>query len=100
MSGGIQRLREEPDVIRKGALDKGEDARIVDRALEVDARRRRLLAEGDRLKAERNSVSKRIGEVLRAGAKPDSPEVVDLKRISTAAGARIEEIDRELAAVE
>ena len=38
MSVGLQRLREEPDVIRKGAIDKGEDPALVDRALR--ARRR------------------------------------------------------------
>ena len=37
MSVGLQRLREEPEVIRQGALDKGEDASLVDAAL--DARR-------------------------------------------------------------
>ena len=47
MSVGVQRLREEPDRIRQGAIDKREDPAIVDRALEVDARRRRLQAESD-----------------------------------------------------
>ncbi len=43
MSVGLQRLRDEPDVIRKGAIDKGEDPALVDAALELDARRRQLL---------------------------------------------------------
>ena len=33
MSVGLQRLREEPDAIRKGAIDKGEDPALVDAAL-------------------------------------------------------------------
>ena len=70
MSVGVQRLREEPDRIRQGAIDKREDPSIVDRALEVDARRRRLQAESDRLKAERNAASKRVGEAIRGGATP------------------------------
>jgi seryl-tRNA synthetase len=100
VSVGAQRLREEPDVIRQGAIDKGEDPSVVDRALEADARRRILLAEGDRLKAVRNAASKRIGEALRAGARPNSPEVADLKRTSTEAGVRIDEIDHDLASAE
>jgi seryl-tRNA synthetase len=100
MSVGLQRLREEPDVIRKGAIDKGEDPAIIDRALEQDARRRQLLGEGDRLKAERNAASKKIGEAIKGGASPDGPEVADLKAASTAAGERISEIDAELATVE
>ncbi|HET9522425.1 MAG TPA: hypothetical protein VFO73_15360, partial [Candidatus Limnocylindrales bacterium] len=100
MSVGLQRLREEPDVIRKGAIDKGEDPAIIDRALEQDARRRALLGEGDRLKAERNAASKQIGETIKGGASPNGPEVADLKAKSTAAGKRITAIDAELATVE
>ena len=100
MSVGLQRLRDEPGVIRKGAIDKGEDPSLVDRALEADARRRELLAEGDALKAERNTASKRIGDAIRNGAKPDGPEVADLKARSVAAGERITAIDADLAGVE
>jgi seryl-tRNA synthetase len=100
VSVGAQRLREEPDAIRQGAVDKGEDPTVVDRALEVDARRRALLGEGDRLKAERNQASKQVGDAIRGGARPDGPEVAELRRASTDAGRRIDEIDAELATVE
>ncbi len=100
MSVGIQRLREEPDRIRRGAIDKGEDPSIVDAAIDADARRRELLAEGDRLKAERNAASKKVGEAIRGGADPNGPEVAALKAASTALGIRIDEIDGELADVE
>src|SRR5438552_346759 len=100
MSVGAQRLREDADAIRRGAVDKGEDPTIVDRALEVDAHRRTLLGEGDRLKNERNTASKRIGDAIRAGASPTGPEVAAMRQASVDAGARIEAIDRDLAAVE
>ncbi len=100
MSVGAQRLRDEPAVIRQGAIDKGEDPSVVDRALEVDARRRVLQNDGDRLKAERNAASKRIAEAIRAGASPSGPEVAGLRQVSTDAGTRIEAIHRDLAAVE
>ena len=100
MSVGVQRLRDEPDRIRQGAIDKREDPALVDRAIEVDAARRRLQAESDQLKAERNAASKAIGEAIRGGARPDGPEVADLKARSTAAGERITAIDAELAATE
>ena len=58
MSVGLARLREEPDAIRKGAADKGEDPTLVDAALAADARRRELQGEGDALRAERNAASK------------------------------------------
>ena len=100
MSVGVQRLREEPDRIRQGAIDKREDPAIVDQALVVDATRRRLQAESDALKQERNIASKQIGEAIRGGARPDGPEVADLRAASTRAGARIDQIDAELAAAE
>ena len=100
MSVGLQRLRDEPDVLRRGASDKGEDPALVDRALALDERRRALLAESDGLKAERNASSKRIGEAIRGGAAPDGPEVADLKVASTRAGERIDALDAELASVQ
>ena len=100
MSVGLQRLREDAPAIRQGALDKGEDPSIVDRALAVDARRRELLAEGDQLKAERNTASKAMGEAIRAGGDPNGPETVSLRERSTTAGSRISAIDAELATVE
>ena len=100
MSVGLQRLRAEPDVIRRGAIDKGEDPALVDRALELDAERRRLLAETEALKAQRNEASKRIGEAIKGGAQPDGPEVAELKARSTHAGERIKALDASLAETE
>ncbi|MBA2382086.1 MAG: serine--tRNA ligase [Chloroflexi bacterium] len=100
MSVGLQRLRDDADAIRKGALDKGEDAAVVDRALELDTRRRTLLGEGDALKAQRNVTSKQVGAAIKGGARPDGPEVAALKAASVEAGRKIEAIDAELATVE
>ena len=100
MSVGAQRLRDEPDLLRQGAIDKGEDPAVVDHAVELDGRRRALVAEGDALKAERNAGSKRIGEAIRGGADPNGPEVAELKAAATTAGERIDAMDAELATVE
>ena len=100
MSVGLPRLREEPDVIRKGAVDKGEDPSLVDRALELDAERRRLLAETEALKAQRNDASKQIGAAIQSGAGAGGPEVAELKRTSTEAGDKIKQLDASLAGIE
>jgi seryl-tRNA synthetase len=100
VSVGLQRLREESETVRRGAVDKGEDPTSVDRALELDERRRALLGEGDALKAERNAASKRIGEAMKGGARADDAEITELKSASVAAGTKIEAIDAELATVE
>ncbi len=100
MSVGLQRLRDDADAVRKGAADKGEDPGLVDAALAADARRRELLAEGDRLKADRNAASKAVGEAIRGGASVDGPEVAGLRARSADAGGRITAVDAELATVE
>ena len=100
MSVGLLRLREEPDAIRKGAIDKGEDPALVDAALAADTRRRELQGEADALRAERNAASKSIGESIKAGAKPDGPEVAALRTRSTEIGKRLADSEKELAASE
>ncbi|MGQ0609228.1 MAG: serine--tRNA ligase [Chloroflexota bacterium] len=100
MSVGLQRLRDEPDLLRRAASDKGEDAGVVDRALDLDDRRRTLLAEGDALRAERNEASKKIGEAVRGGADPNGPVVAELKAASTQGAERVTAIDAELATVQ
>jgi seryl-tRNA synthetase len=100
MSIGLARLREEPDRIRQGAIDKGEDPSIVDAALALEGKRRELLGVSGLLKAERNTASKQIGEAIRGGAAPSGPEVAALRQASTDAGSQIEKIDAELAATE
>ncbi|MGI8999381.1 MAG: serine--tRNA ligase [Candidatus Limnocylindria bacterium] len=100
MSVGLQRLRDDPDLLRRAAADKGEDAAVVDRALAMDARRRDLLSEGDLLKAERNDASRRVGEAVRAGADPNGPEVAQLRTASTRVAERVTAISAELTTVQ
>jgi seryl-tRNA synthetase len=100
MSVGVQRLRDQPDLIRRGAVDKGEDPAVVDMAIALDERRRTVLAANDTLKAERNAASKAVGEAIRQGADPTGPAVAGLKRASTDVADRIATLDAELAEVE
>jgi len=100
MSVGLARLREEPERLRRGAIDKGEDPAVVDAALALDERRRRLLGEVDRLRAERNAVSRSVGERIRAGADPNGPEIAAVRAEARALGDRIAELERDLATVE
>ena len=91
MSVGLQRLRDEPDVIRRGAIDKGEDPGLIDKALEVDASRRRLLGEVESYKARRNEASAEIGMLIKGGADPRTDaKIVHLRRHSTDIGAQID----------
>ncbi|HYN69881.1 MAG TPA: serine--tRNA ligase [Candidatus Eisenbacteria bacterium] len=100
MSVGLARLREEPDTIRKGAIDKGEDPSLVDATLAADARRRQLQGEGDVLRAERNAVSKQIGQAITSGAAADGGEVAGLRSRSTEIGEALARLDAQLSAIE
>jgi seryl-tRNA synthetase len=100
VSVGLQRLRDDPDLLRRASADKGEDSTVVDRALELDERRRALLAEGDELKAERNEASRRIGEAVRGGGDPNGAEVAQLRTASARVADRVAAIDGELTEVQ
>ena len=64
----VRLLREERDRLSEGLGTRGEPA-DVDRLVRLDEEYRRLLAESERLKAERNTRSKEIGEMMRTGQK-------------------------------
>ena len=93
MSVGVQRLRDDAATIRVGAIAKGEDPALVDRALGLDARRREASGEADNLRAERKQVSERMGAAIKGGAKPADPDVAELRARSTEIGARITALD-------
>jgi seryl-tRNA synthetase len=100
MSVGLQQLRDEPEALRRAAIDKGEDPAVVDRAIDLDGKRRDLIADGEALKAERNESSRRIGERIRGGADPNGADVAELKHASAAVAERVDAIDGELASVQ
>ena len=59
----INLIRETPEVVRDSLRRRQMDAGVVDALLELDKDRRALLAETETLKAERNRVSKEIGQM-------------------------------------
>lgn len=79
-------IREQPDVVRDAARRRGNDV-PVELILELDSRRRELIAEGDELRGRRNQVSKALGQT---NEKP--PEVLAQMR---QVGARIKELEAE-----
>ena len=96
MSVGLQRLRDEADRIRQGAIDKGEDPSFVDRAVTVDADRRALQAEADGLRADLKHRSAAVGAAMRSGG----AEADRLRAEARGLGERIAERDARLAELE
>ncbi|NQT32592.1 MAG: serine--tRNA ligase [Candidatus Omnitrophica bacterium] len=88
-------IRENLDAVRKSIKDRGEDAGLVDRFVELDEARKKLVKEVEDLKREKNEASKRIGELMKqkADAAPAKKEVNELSD-------KIKAIDDELEKVE
>ncbi|MFL5681334.1 MAG: serine--tRNA ligase [Chloroflexota bacterium] len=96
MSVGLQRLREDAEAVRRGAVDKGEDPEIVDRAIAADAERRSIQAEVDGLRATLKQKSAAVGAAIKGGAAADSREVEALKLDARDIGGRIADRDSRL----
>jgi len=94
----IKQIREATDFVRERLASRGGgEESLVDEVLELDERRRRLLAEVEALKAERNRVSKEIGRLLAEGKREEAEA---RKRETRSLGDRIAELDRQVGEVE
>jgi seryl-tRNA synthetase len=85
----LRLLRTDADQLRSGIAKRGETVDI-DRLMALDAEHRRALSESEKLKAERNTRSKKIGELLAAG---DQADAESLKSTMRQVSARIKEYD-------
>ena len=90
----LKEIRRDPEGARAALARRG-DAGSLDEALSLDDRRRQLLPELERLRAEKNLASKRIGELQRSGE--DASRAIAEVR---GASAREKELDEELREVE
>jgi len=87
-------LRENPEIVRKALRDRQGDPAPVDSILELDEKRRGLLAQVEQLKAERNVVSKEIGKMKDATERQSKIEAMRV------VGDKITELDKVVAEVE
>jgi len=85
----IKFVRENPDVVDK-AIASRNGTWDRERFFELDADRRSLIAEVEALQAERNALSKQIGQLMREGRKDEA----EAAKAKVAAGKdRIAELD-------
>jgi seryl-tRNA synthetase len=90
----INLIRESPELVRKALRDRQMDAAPVDAILKLDESRRGMLSEVEALKAERNTVSKEIGQMKDAASRQ-----VKIEAMRTV-GNRIAALDKEVSRVE
>lgn len=76
-------VRENLDVVRKALADRNFPAETLDRFVELDTERRRVIGEADRINQLRNAASKEIGGLIQAGKRDEAEakkaEVAGLK---------------------
>src|SRR5438128_11289949 len=84
-------VRENLDAVRAALEKRGMATSALDDFAAADAERRRVIAESDKLNAERNAASREIGALMKDGKRDEADErrraVVELKE-------RIAELDR------
>ncbi len=94
----IKLLREQPDLVRRRLASRGAgDEAQVDELLRLDEQRRKLLAEVEALKAQRNRVSKEIGALM-GQKKLDEAETK--KKETRELGDQISSLDKQAAEAE
>ena len=92
----IKYIKENPDDVVKRLAMKGKDAKEdIDRIIELDAKRRSMIAETEALKSEQNKVSKQIPALKKAG-QDVAPIFAQMKELSD----RAKDIDAALKDVE
>lgn len=69
----IKFLRENPEIVKENIKKKFQDHKIelVDKVIELDKENRALKQKGDDLRAQRNSISKQIGGLMKEGKKEE-----------------------------
>ena len=85
-------VRENLEKVRAGLQTRGDAPEALDDFVEADADRRRIIAESDTLNATRNTASREIGALMKAGKRDEAEarrkEVNELKE-------RIAELDQQ-----
>ena len=73
----IKFLRENPDVVKENIKKKFQDHKLpmVDEVIELDQEVRQVQQEGDDLRAQRNTLSKQIGGLMKEGKKEEAEAV-------------------------
>ncbi len=73
----IKYLRENPDIVKDNIKKKFQDHKLVlvDEVIELDSKNRKAKLDGDNLRAERNSLSNRIGQLMRNGKKDEAETI-------------------------
>ena len=95
----INLIRNDPEAVKENIRKKFQDRKLslVDEVIELDKKKRALQSEGDSLRAQRNALSRQIGELMK---QKKTEEANAVKATVTANNARLEVIGTEQEEIE
>ncbi len=95
----INLIRENPELVKANIKKKFQDKKLplVDEIIALDVKKRELQSEGDNRRAQRNTLAKSIGALMREGKKEEAEEA---KRLSKENNDRISAIEAQEAEIE
>ena len=87
----IKFVRENPEIVKQNIKNKFQDRKLplVDEVIALDVENRNVKQEAEKLRADRNRISKQIGALMAQGKREEAEEV---KKQVTAESARLEEL--------
>ena len=90
----IKFVRENPDIVKENIKKKFQDEKLplVDEVIALDEERRQTIVRADELRANRNKISKEIGNLMAQGKKEEG---MALKEQVTAQAAELEELSKK-----
>ena len=94
----IKFLRENPEIVRENIKKKFQDKKLplVDEAIDLDAKKRAAQQEADKLRADRNAISKQIGMFMAKGQTQDAETAKKKVAEFAARLAELEVLETEL----
>ena len=90
----IELIRRDPDFVKAALESRGEQVPLA-HLLELDTQRRQAISKGDELRAQRNQVSRRLGQLRGAGEEPPQDIILEMRQVGETVG-RLEEEARGL----
>ena len=90
----IKFVRENPEIVKQNIKNKFQDKKLplVDEVIELDDQNRKIKKEVETLRAEKNSLSKKIGGLMKEGKKEEAEEI---KAKVAAGNDKIDELTAE-----
>jgi len=97
----IKLIRTEPEAVKSGLTKLGEDTSCIDKIVELDGARRKILFEAEQMKSRQNTVSKEIPQLKKEG-KDTTAIFAEMKELSDKIklqDEKLRELDSEIEAI-